>query len=179
MSRIRTTARAAAAVAGMIALCAAAVATAAAQSASISATATVLQPLTVTGTNNLAFGNVYPGVNKSIAYSDAANAGKFAVSGYGGAQVTLSFALPTDLNGPSGSLLPIDNWTGYYNTTSGATSGGTTFTPSTAVTTTNLSGAAGTGSLFVFIGARVSPTSTQTAGAYTNTVTMTVAYTGL
>jgi hypothetical protein len=163
----------------LLAMATAGATAASAQSANINATANVLQPLTVTGTNNLAFGNVYPGVNKSIAYSDATNAGKFSVTGYGGAQVSVGFTLPTTLNGPSSSTLPIDSWTGYYNTTNSATSGGSTFTPSASVVTTNLSGSGGTGSLFVFVGARVSPTGTQTAGAYTNTVTMTVAYTGL
>src|SRR2546422_8565743 len=38
-------------------------------------------PITVSGTQNLSFGNVFPGVAKAVAYTDAANAGKFSVAG--------------------------------------------------------------------------------------------------
>lgn len=153
--------------------------TAAAQSGNINATATVLQPLTVTGVQDLAFGNVYPGVNKPIAYTDATNGGQFSVAGYGGAQVQVTFTLPTALNGPSGSTLPIDSWTGYYNQSNSATTGGTAVASFSTPTTTTLSGSGGTGNLYMFLGARVVPSNTQTAGAYTSAVTMTVAYTGL
>ena len=148
---------------------------AAQQSNSIDATATVVTPLTVTSVNPLAFGTVYPGVNKSVPYTDATNGGQFSVAGYGGAQVTLSFTLPADLAGPAGATLPIDAWGAYYNTTNSAASGGTAFVPALAVTTTTLSG---TGSLYVFLGARVTPGASQTPGAHLSTVTMTVAYTG-
>ncbi|HET7565194.1 MAG TPA: DUF4402 domain-containing protein [Gemmatimonadaceae bacterium] len=151
----------------------------AAQTGTINATATVLQPITITGSNDLQFGNVFPGVNKTVDYTDATNAGKFTVGGDGGAQVAVSFTLPTDLNGPAGSTLPISTWTGYYNTTNSATSGGASFTPSATSFNTNLSGTTGSpGSLYVFLGATVTPAVNQTQGAYSNTVTMTVAYTG-
>lgn len=162
--------------AGALAALAATARTAAAQSGNINATATVLQPLTVTGVQDLAFGNVYPGVNKTIDYTDATNGGQFSVTGFGGAQVQVSFTLPTALDGPSGATLPIDSWTGYYNQTNSATTGGSAFSSLSGSTTTTLSG---TGDLYVFLGARVVPANNQTAGSYTNTVTMTVAYTGL
>jgi len=164
-----------------IAFLAAAVALAAAQPAAaqqtntIDATATVVTPLSVSSVSSLAFGTVYPGVNKSVAYTDATNGGKFSVAGYAGAQVTLSFTLPATLAGPSGATLPIDTWSAYHNTTNDAASGGAGFDPSLASPTTALSG---TGNLYVFLGARVTPDPTQAAGAYTSTVTMTVAYTG-
>ncbi|MDQ3997452.1 MAG: hypothetical protein M3303_10635 [Gemmatimonadota bacterium] len=149
--------------------------TASAQSANINATATVLQPLTVSGARDLAFGNVYPGVNKSIAVADATS-GRFDLTGVASAQVQFSFTLPTNLNN-GGNTLPIGTWTGYHNTTNSASVGGTAFTPSSSNTTTNL--AAVTGQLFIFVGATVSPSGTQTAGPYTAQVTATAAYTGL
>src|SRR5215475_13627112 len=76
-----------------------------AQSATIQATATVLSAITVTGTN-LAFGNVTPGVNKTIAITDA-GAGVFAVTKAAASSVALTFTLPTVLNGPSASTMPI------------------------------------------------------------------------
>jgi spore coat protein U-like protein len=148
---------------------------AAQQTNTINATATVVTPLSVASVNSLAFGTVYPGVNKAVDYDDATNGGKFSVAGYAGAQVTLSFTLPPTLAGPAGATLPIDTWSAYHNTANDATSGGTTFDPSLAGPTTALSGS---GNLYVFLGARVTPAPTQAAGAYTSTVTMTVAYTG-
>src|SRR5437762_13030797 len=64
---------------------------------SITATATVQTPITVSGTQNLSFGNVFPGVAKAVAYTDAANAGKFSVAGQASTPVTYSFTLPTNL----------------------------------------------------------------------------------
>jgi hypothetical protein len=148
--------------------------TASAQSATITANATVLQPLTVSNVRNLDFGNVYPGVNKPIAY-DAATSGKFSVTGFASAEVNISFTLPTNLSS-GGNTLPIGTWTGCHNTVD-ATAACTTFTPSSSNTTTNL--AAVTGTLFVFVGATVSPAGTQAQGSYTANVTMTAAYTGL
>jgi hypothetical protein len=159
---------------GMFALMAFAT-TASAQSANINATATVLQPLTVTGARDLAFGNVYPGVNKSVAVADATS-GRFDLTGVASAQVTLSFTLPTNLTN-GGNNLPIGSWTGYYNVTNNASVGGTSFTPSASPTTTTL--APVTGQLFVFAGATVSPSGSQVAGSYTAQVTLTAAYTGL
>jgi len=146
-----------------------------AQSGNINATATVLQPLTVSGARDLAFGNVYPGVNKSIAVTDVTS-GRFDVTGQAGAQVNISFTLPTNL-ASGANTLPIGSWTGYHNTTNSASVGGTAFTPSASNTTVNL--AALGGNLFVFVGAQVSPAGTQAQGAYTASVTMSAAYTGL
>src|SRR5207245_9376291 len=64
---------------------------------SITATASVQSPITVAGVQNLAFGNVFPGVAKTIAYSDATNGGHFSVTGQGSTPVTYSFTLPTTL----------------------------------------------------------------------------------
>src|SRR6267142_916368 len=49
--------------------------------ASITATATVQQPINVTGAQSLNFGNVFPGVAKTIAATDGTNAGRWDVSG--------------------------------------------------------------------------------------------------
>src|SRR3989440_9743153 len=83
---------------------------------SISATATVQSPITVAGAQTLAFGNVFPGVAKTVAYSDASNGGRFDVTGQGSTPVTYSFALPTNLTS-SGNNLPIGLPTGYVNAT--------------------------------------------------------------
>jgi hypothetical protein len=138
----------------------------------ITATALVQTPLTVTGTTTLDFGNVFPGVAKTIAPTDP-TAGKFTVGGQAGAEVTVAFTLPASLTGPAS--LGIGTWTGGYDTDNTQASQ-TVLTP-TATTTTNLD--AGTGALYVWLGAQVTPTAGQLAGTYTALVTMTVTYTGL
>jgi hypothetical protein len=139
-------------------------------SASIQATATVLSALTVAAGNNLQFGNVTPGVNKTIAITDA-GVGTFTVTKAATSGVTLSFTLPTNL-ASGADQLPIGSWTGAWNT-SATTAGANGFTPSAAGTNTSVT--AGT-SLTVFVGATVSPVAAQAAGNYSGTVTMSAVY---
>lgn len=157
----------------VLAILAVGAASAQAQTANISATATVLTPLTLTGAAPLAFGNVYPGVAKVIAPADGGS-GRFTFAGANGAQVSFTFPTnPTNLTS-GGNNLPIGTYTGVHNTTN-TVAGGTNFTPGVPATLATLSG---TGALFLFIGATVTPTITQAAGAYTGTITLNAVYTG-
>ena len=144
--------------------------TANAQTGSVNGLANVQQPINVSGAVDLDFASVFPGINKSVVVTDA-TAGRFDVTGQGGAPVLVSFVLPANLISGANSL-PIGSWTGHYNT-SNAPAGGTNFTPSAGITNSTLSGA---GNLFVFVGATVSPTITQGAGAYSGAIQMTVTY---
>jgi hypothetical protein len=139
-------------------------------SANIQATATVLSAVIVTAGNDLQFGNVTPGVNKTVAIADA-GAGRFDVVKAANEGLTLSFTLPTDL-ADGGNNLPIGSWTGGWNTTQ-TPSGATGFTPNAGGT--NTTATAGTG-IFVYVGATVSPPAAQPAGSYSGTVTMSVVY---
>lgn len=147
---------------------------ASAQGASVVASATVEQPLAVSGVRSLDFGSVFAGVKKSIAYG-AATGAKVSLIGVADADVNFSFTLPTALTS-GGNTLPIGGWTGCHNTVDAAAAC-TTFTPSSSAATARLSAELGT--LYVFIGATVSPTGTQLQGSYTGSVTITATYTGL
>jgi uncharacterized protein DUF4402 len=142
--------------------------TAQAQSNSIQATAAVQQPITVTAVRDLTFGNVFPGVPKSVTLISA-TAGKFSVAGQGNALVSMSFVVPSDLDF-SGNLLPI-TWSGSWNGTDDPAGAG--FTPGAGATAATFSGA---GALFVYVGATVTPSITQVAGNYAGTVQLTVTY---
>ena len=143
---------------------------ASAQSANINVTANVYQAITVTGALPLAFGNVFPGVNKTIAVADA-GAGRWDATGQASTNVNMTFTLPTNLvNG--GNNLAIGTWTGCRNGTN-VVAGCTAFTPSAGATAAAFSAA---GALYVFIGATVSPIAAQAAGNYTATATLTLAY---
>ena len=135
----------------------------------INVTANVQVPITVTGAQDLDFGNVIQGVPSTIAAASA-QAGRFDVTGSPSTPVSLSFALPANLVS-GGNNLPIGSWTGTHNTTNSPA--GTGFTPSGAATVATTSG---TGNLFVFVGATVSPAPAQALGLYTGTVTLTVVY---
>ena len=157
-----------------VALVLAGAVTAQAQSnnASINVTATVQQPINVTAANALSFGNVLPGVNSTVGVASA-SAGRFDVTGQASTPVTLSFVLPANLSDGLGNNLAIGSYTGNHNTTNSPT--GTSFTPANSPATF-ASTLSGTGLLFVFIGATVSPAANQPAGAYTALLSMTVVY---
>jgi hypothetical protein len=140
------------------------------QTGGVSALAQVQQPINVTGAVDLDFGNVFPGVNKTIGVA-AATAGRFDVTGQASTPVLISFVLPANLTS-GGNNLPIGTWTGHHNTAN-SPAGGSNFTPS-AATTNSTFGAGGT--LFVFVGASVTPATNQAAGGYSGTVQMTVTY---
>jgi hypothetical protein len=167
MSPTRSTVRLALVV--LTSLCGAASARAQ-NNASATVTATVQQPITVTKNNDLSFGNVFPGIDKPIAVT-AGGAAKFTVAGQASTPVNLTFTIPATITS-SGNNLTLANWTGHFATTD-VTSGGTSFTPSPSATSATLSGS---GALFVYVGATAQPTSTQAAGSYSGSMTMTVVY---
>lgn len=139
-------------------------------SATASATADVQQPIVVTKTSDLAFGNVFPGLNKTIAVTDA-GAAAFTVTGQGSANVNLTFSLPTSLTNGANSL-PLGSWTARRNSTSSPSSG-TDFTPSSGATSTTFSSG---GAIYVYVGATAQPSVSLPAGVYTGTLSLTVVY---
>lgn len=163
---MRIVTRASAVVAALFSLATAAQA----QSANIQALATVYQPISITGTRDLDFGTVFPGVAKSIGVA-AATSGQFQLGGQASGNVNLTFTLPTNLVFGANNL-PIGTWTGCTSATN-TTAGCTAFTPSGTATGSAFSGA---GALWVFVGATVTPAAAQAAGNYTGTVTLTAAY---
>ena len=137
---------------------------------SIQATATVLSAITVTGTN-LAFGNVTPGVNKTVADHRCRRGPVHGDEGRGHlGRAHLHPAGQPDVG--RRTTCPIGTWTGGWNNTANSAVGATGFTPSAAATTIPSGGA----NLWVWVGATVSPAAAQAAGAYTGNVTMQVAY---
>jgi hypothetical protein len=143
-------------------------------SESVLAQATVLSPITVTADANLVFGEVLPGVPSTVAPADA-GAGAFEITGADTEEVSLSFGtLPAvlDHTGASTATLPLSFGAGSAGFGTGGTIS-TTFDPGASQTVT-LDGTP----LSVFIGGTVSPAVTQEAGAYENTITLSVAYTG-
>lgn len=139
-------------------------------SGNINATVTVLSALTLTGTP-LAFGNIAPTQNKTVAVTDA-GAGRFAIKGSNSAAVTFSLTtLPANFG--AGSNITIGSWTGYHNSTASASSGGTAFTPSAGYSGSYTLNA--TGDYYVYLGASIAATAAP-VGSYTATVSASVIY---
>ncbi|HET7040149.1 MAG TPA: DUF4402 domain-containing protein [Gemmatimonadales bacterium] len=158
--------------AGLLVVALSAPAVSAQQSASILAQATVQTPLTVTGVNNLDFGNVFPGVNSTVLLADA-GAGHFQITGVLNAEIDVSFSsLPATLvNG--GNSMPI-SYTGGWNTAANPGTA-TAFTPATGLIE-RLDAA--TGELHVYLGGTLTVAGNQPAGLYQATITLDAAYTG-
>src|SRR5262245_43266475 len=136
--------------------------------ASITATASVQTPINVVGAQSLNFGNVFPGVNKTVAATDLTNGGRFDVTGQANTPVTLSFTLPATLSSGANTM-PIVSYTGVHAQNSAQT-GGTAFAPASGANPT----LNGSGALWVWVGAQVQPATNQAAGVYTGSITMTV-----
>jgi Domain of unknown function (DUF4402) len=134
------------------------------------------RPLTVTGTRNLAFGTVIPGVAEPVTRTDPVRSGEFRLRGERNSVIQFTFVLPASMAGPSGATLPLSF---------GATDAG--FSPTESIT--NQVGfdprAVATGRLSnngrgsIFLGGTANPGPAQRAGAYSATITLTVSYTGL
>jgi hypothetical protein len=144
--------------------------TARAQNANIQALANVYAAIVVTAGNDLDFGNVFPGVPKTVATGDA-SAGTFSATGEANGPINLTFTLPAQLTS-GGDNMPINAWTGCHDSDN-THAGCTAFVPSGAPTGASFSGA---GQIWLWIGATVTPAANQAAGAYTATITLQIDY---
>ncbi len=132
------------------------------------------QSLTLTGLQNLNFGDtIFPGINKTVARTDG-NAAKFMISGDINKEVRITFSLPTvlELTGNTMSI-HFSSTDAAYNTLEFGQSTATAFDPNNAVITRlGLDG-----KLYIWLGGTVAPTHTQPAGTYANDIVLEVQYT--
>lgn len=156
-----------------------AVPTQAQESAINQATATVLSALTILGNNDLVFGSVTPGIDKSVDKATVGFAAEWEILGAPGAELAINFSLPTD-------LLLIDSTVTMpvvFNNTDASFEDGTGAGQTAPAGLLNPLGPAAErlgvgGTLFIWLGGTVQPGLTQTGGAYAADVILTVAYTG-
>jgi hypothetical protein len=156
----------------------------------IAGKATVFQVIVVDGLTDLEFGNVSPGLTKTIGLEDDATGGQvgegtettgvFSVSAAAGSDVQLQFTtLPANLIGPSAATLPIGTYTAGYHTANPYT-GGTTFVPATGAQVSGgnfpTNDVSGVNLIYVFLGATVTPGASQAAGDYEADITLTATY---
>ena len=149
------------------------------ESATIQAVANVLPALTITGENNLDFGTVFPGTDKSVDKATLGSAGDFHIQGNNNAEITLDFDLPPQLDHETVTTSMAIVFTATdasYDDESGGGQPSPTGTIDPRVISTLDLGP--TGQMDIWIGGTVQPTLTQTGGDYSGDLTLTVTYTG-
>ncbi len=153
------------------------------ESDKINATATIAGEFSVIGEDNLVFGEVPFGVPTTINTNDVGRGMFIIEQGPGNPNILMSFDFPTHLEykgpGTGSSDLPIDNWKYAKGAETTTTESGTSIT-SGAVVTANIAQegtiVGGKRTLYVFVGATVTPNIDTWAGEYENELTLTVEY---
>ena len=149
-----------------------------------SATASVAAALVVTSAQNLQFGTIYQGVAKSIGNDVNASSGIFNIVGATSQGISMSLTMPDYIALADGS----DRMTIAFSTTDAVVDSNNT-TPATVVggdgwinqNPRNLPSATVIGSggqTNLYLGGRVTPSVDQKAGAYSGSITLSVAYNG-
>jgi hypothetical protein len=133
------------------------------------------RPLSAFNRQTLDFGTLFSGAPTKVSRFDALRAGQFELRGAKGSEVRVDLGLPPALSGPRGAKVPLQFTAGDGGYAGdGIIAAAAPFDPRTALVTT----LSGNGRLYLFLGGTATPTAKQTAGAYTGTVTVTIAYTG-
>jgi hypothetical protein len=153
-----------------------------AQSGNVTAEATVLSPLTLTPVRALQFGNVFPGVARTIASTDAANSGAIQIIGAGTSEVAISAGsmtanlacVTTCTGGVATDIVLTVSAAARLNTANATPTGATAFTLGTTPANANLAA----GNLWLLIGGSITPAANQAAGTYSGTIQINASYTG-
>ena len=127
----------------------------------------------VQGVRPLAFGTVFPGVRRSVRRTDPVNSGQFDIRAARSAQLQLIFSLPAVMTGPGGTTMPLrfrGNDAGFSVRRS--VNNQVAFDPRRPFTAR----LDRRGRAAVFLGGQARPRTSQRAGTYTGTVTLTVIY---
>ncbi len=131
----------------------------------------------ITVNNDLNFGDIFPGVPKTVSKTTPGFAAEFYVSGTPGAEVTVDFTLPTYMS------------SGFHNMQMVFTKTDCAMDSSASPDQTNpqhnnldpwhtITYRLGSGGLTIWLGGMAIPKLSQDQGSYTATIVLTVAYTG-
>jgi hypothetical protein len=131
----------------------------------------------ITVNNNLSFGDVLPGIPKTIDKANAGSAAEFHVAGTAGSELTIDFALPTYMNMSGWNMQLIFNESDCAmdssSTPDQSNPGYDDIDPWHTVTY-----GLGLNGLTIWLGGTVVPKLQQANGSYSAQIVLTVAYTG-
>ena len=136
----------------------------ASQSATISAT--VISALSMTKSQDLAFGSIAQGTARTVAVTDA-SAAKFTIIGHASTPVTVSYTAPANLTSASNTL-PFSAIVRAHTADAPASSSAL---PSGGLITLN-----GSGHGYVFLGGTLTASASQAVGAYSGSFSIRVDY---
>ena len=132
---------------------------------------------TITINNNLLFGNVFPGIPKTVTKYTAGAAAEFLVTGTAGSEISMDFTLPTYMNQGGFNMQMIFSETDC--------SFDARATPSQSAPEhdnqdpwSTLYDQLGSSGLTIWLGGTIVPKLYQKSGAYSASIVLTVAYTG-
>lgn len=131
----------------------------------------------VTVNNNLAFGDVFPGIPKTVDKSGAGAAAEFYVSGTAGSEISIEFTLPKYMNSSGYNMQLIF--------TEADCSIDTSATPDQSAPTFDdldpwdiMTYRLGSSGMTIWLGGTAVPALRQTEGSYAASIVITVTYTG-
>ncbi len=131
----------------------------------------------ITVTNNLAFGNMMPGIPKTVNKTDAGAAAEFYISGVAGNEVSIEFALPTYMNSSGNNMQLVFSEADCAMDSSASPDQGNpgynNIDPWHEITYR-----LGSNGLTIWLGGTAIPKLTQRSGSYAATIVLTVTYTG-
>ena len=132
---------------------------------------------TATGINDLTFGNVLPGVAKTISKRTAGAAAEYSVTGNAGDPVLIDFTLPTHMTSGANNLLITF---GSTDCAIDSSDPGDQSSPAwdDLDPRNTLSATLGSGGLTIWLGAKVQPSALQPSGNYSAEIILTVSPSG-
>ena len=146
--------------------------------ASIQARAVVLPSMSIVGSHDLDFGNVTPGMDKSIDKTEAGSAGEWTIIGIPKAEINVSFSLPNSLKAADGTdILPIEFKIADASYNDSADGGQQIPAGILNPHQANTARIGQNGTLGIWLGGEVYPSPAQISGLYTGRVILTVTYT--
>ena len=131
---------------------------------------------TITVNNDLVFGDIFPGIPKTIDKSNAGSAAEFHVAGTAGDEISIDFTLPTYMSQSGFNMQMIFNETDCAmdsSATPDQSNPGHDDLDPWHTMTYNL----GLNGLTIWLGGTVVPKLSQINGSYTASIVLTVAYT--
>ncbi|HEX6615085.1 MAG TPA: DUF4402 domain-containing protein [Gemmatimonadales bacterium] len=133
------------------------------------------RPLSAISRQTLDFGLLFSGTPSRVSRFDALRAGQFELRGAKGTEIRIDLGLPATMSGPRGAKLPLQfaPGDGGYGR-DGLIGTAAPFDPRAPLVTT----LSDNGRLYLFLGGTATPAASQSAGTYSGTVIVTIAYTG-
>lgn len=150
-------------------------------STTATASTTIVTAISLASSQTLAFGNIMPGVPKTVARNVDASSAIFSITGDGLAGISIQLTLPEYLALSDGSArLPIsfsstDATVDSAATTPAGAAVGWVGVDPRALSSANIGGA---GQTNLYLGGKVTPGIQQKSGSYTGDIVLTVSYNG-